>query len=371
MSQADRRQRQALIDDVYARVREETARGREEDAAAVIEELGGRLRRLIESGRPSDLRSERWGIPPRIAVVYAEGFCAVDFGLRARELSRTIDQIGSNPLIDAVGLRVDSPGGEPTTADVVGLALERLQKPVEVSQGDVAASGGYWDLDVRGLHSHDTAHGDRLHWGRGRLAARCRSQGAAWHQHRCRDRGSTCGSWIRPRDSPDRSCASRQEPLRGGEGGAASEHGASLRALPGKGCPTSRHEPTGDRGAGRWANLDGGTGAPERPCGSDRRTLRRESRIRKESCSSNTRAYLERSWRDSDHPPMGVRRDRPVEEMRAAEVAREANVCFAAESLPGRSRVPGGRPQTAGALQRTAPASASPRTAEPLHGALT
>ena len=49
--------------------------GREEDAAGVMEELEGRLRRLAQGGRPPDSHGERWGVPPRIAILYAEGFC--------------------------------------------------------------------------------------------------------------------------------------------------------------------------------------------------------------------------------------------------------------------------------------------------------
>ncbi len=44
-------------------------------------------------------------------------------------------------------LRADSPGGDPLPSDLVAGAVRRLNeagKPVIVSQGDVAASGGYW-----------------------------------------------------------------------------------------------------------------------------------------------------------------------------------------------------------------------------------
>ena len=44
-------------------------------------------------------------------------------------------------------LRADSPGGDPLPSDLVADAVRALKaagKPVVVSQGDVAASGGYW-----------------------------------------------------------------------------------------------------------------------------------------------------------------------------------------------------------------------------------
>jgi protease-4 len=52
-----------------------------------------------------------------------------------------------NRGIDAVVLRVDSPGGDPVASDVIAEESRRLRKagkPVLVSQGRVAGSGGYW-----------------------------------------------------------------------------------------------------------------------------------------------------------------------------------------------------------------------------------
>lgn len=49
--------------------------------------------------------------------------------------------------VDAVVFRVDSPGGSPTASEQVWRAVERLKaagKPVVVSMGSVAASGGYY-----------------------------------------------------------------------------------------------------------------------------------------------------------------------------------------------------------------------------------
>ncbi len=47
----------------------------------------------------------------------------------------------------AVVLRADSPGGDPLPSDQIAEAVARLVaagKPVVITQGDVAASGGYW-----------------------------------------------------------------------------------------------------------------------------------------------------------------------------------------------------------------------------------
>ncbi|NLA16079.1 MAG: signal peptide peptidase SppA [Bacteroidales bacterium] len=48
--------------------------------------------------------------------------------------------------VKAVVVRIESPGGDPLAADMIARELELIKeiKPVVVSMGDVAASGGYW-----------------------------------------------------------------------------------------------------------------------------------------------------------------------------------------------------------------------------------
>jgi protease-4 len=92
------------------------------------------------------LYQEEWGAPRRIALVYAIGACALDTGIRARWLERTLLGLARDPSVAAVVLRVDSPGGYGLASDLVATAIEKCRdtKPVIVSQGQVAASGGYW-----------------------------------------------------------------------------------------------------------------------------------------------------------------------------------------------------------------------------------
>ncbi|MFN8177353.1 MAG: S49 family peptidase [bacterium] len=90
---------------------------------------------------------ERWGRPPLIALVYAEGVCDVKEGISARATSKYLESLSRRKDVAAVVLRADSPGGDPLAADLVadGLAANRDEgKPVVVTQGDVAGSGGYW-----------------------------------------------------------------------------------------------------------------------------------------------------------------------------------------------------------------------------------
>ncbi len=92
----------------------------------------------------------------QIAVVYAEG-PIVDgesgggFGqpqvIAGNTLARQLRRLRQDDTVKAVVLRVNSPGGSATASDVILRELQLLQeadKPVVVSMGNVAASGGYW-----------------------------------------------------------------------------------------------------------------------------------------------------------------------------------------------------------------------------------
>ena len=90
-----------------------------------------------------------------IALVVAEGEI-IDgrstegpFGGRSvgdRTLVESLREIRARKSIRAVVLRIDSPGGSGNASDAVWQELRRLRrdKPVIVSMGDVAASGGYY-----------------------------------------------------------------------------------------------------------------------------------------------------------------------------------------------------------------------------------
>ncbi|MGA9116281.1 MAG: signal peptide peptidase SppA [Bacteroidota bacterium] len=120
-----------------------------QDMRAVLERIHGGEPRIIGTGSlgPNRLpRDAPWGEPPRIALIYALGVCAMDEGINARSLAREVEAAASDSRIRAIVLRVDSPGGDALAADYVAEALRkaRKEKPVVVSQGQVAASGGYW-----------------------------------------------------------------------------------------------------------------------------------------------------------------------------------------------------------------------------------
>ena len=133
------------------------------DGLAYEDELLDRLSSDDESGqldfatyRRVEPQSLGLGTGPRIAVVYAEGM--INFGSSTPDFPGAARMVGSGTMteairdarddssIEAIVLRIDSPGGAATAADIIWreLSLARERKPVVVSMGDVAASGGYY-----------------------------------------------------------------------------------------------------------------------------------------------------------------------------------------------------------------------------------
>ncbi len=89
---------------------------------------------------------------PRLAVVYAEGDIVDGDGEAAGYIggdrfARVLREMRNDPYVKGILLRVNSPGGSGLASEVIQreLALTRQAgKPVVVSMGTVAASGGYY-----------------------------------------------------------------------------------------------------------------------------------------------------------------------------------------------------------------------------------
>ncbi|MCB0509366.1 MAG: signal peptide peptidase SppA, partial [Bacteroidetes bacterium] len=86
----------------------------------------------------------------RIAVVYAEGDIVDGKGdesnIGGESFSKQIRALRLDDDIDAIVLRINSPGGSALASEVMWRELELAKqvKPVVVSMGDLAASGGYY-----------------------------------------------------------------------------------------------------------------------------------------------------------------------------------------------------------------------------------
>lgn len=181
MSEGDREQRQKLIDDWYEFTRKEICESRNisfeqfdeivnsnifitankslelklvdtlarwNDIDEVINNFDKKIeiQNISVSRQSIDPEDDQWGKPPKsIAIVYALGVCDMDDGIKARKLSAYLkDLMESN--VGAIILRVDSPGGDALASDLVAdvIRQNKGKKPIIVSQGAVAASGGYW-----------------------------------------------------------------------------------------------------------------------------------------------------------------------------------------------------------------------------------
>ncbi len=181
MSPADREQNQKIVDDLYEFVGKEICEARKisfdkfdkivnsniiltakvslenklidtiarwNDVEAVIKNINKdiTLSKISISSSPVEPEDDQWGKPTKsIAVVYALGPCDLESGIRARELSAYLKKLAESN-VGAIVLRVDSPGGDGLASDLVAEVIRKYKgkKPIIVSQGAVAASGGYW-----------------------------------------------------------------------------------------------------------------------------------------------------------------------------------------------------------------------------------
>ncbi len=86
----------------------------------------------------------------KIAVVYASGDIVGGEGddetIGSERISKSIRKAKEDDKVKAVVLRINSPGGSALASDVIWreVLLTKKVKPVIVSMGDVAASGGYY-----------------------------------------------------------------------------------------------------------------------------------------------------------------------------------------------------------------------------------
>lgn len=86
----------------------------------------------------------------KIAVVYAEGDIVDGEGeddeIGGERFAKIIAKLRKDEKVKAIVLRVNSPGGSALASDVMWreVVLAKKEKPIVVSMGDVAASGGYY-----------------------------------------------------------------------------------------------------------------------------------------------------------------------------------------------------------------------------------
>jgi protease-4 len=180
-SEADREQRQKLVDDNYILAQREICEGRNftpsyfdklvdstfmflpddalklklvdtlarwSDIGDIIKKYERENKSLVSANSLEEFNipDDYWGSKPKIAVIYAIGGTSMDDGIKARTLVKYVEAAINSSNVKAIVLRVDSPGGDALASDLIAEVLRKGKgkKPIIVSQGYVAASGGYW-----------------------------------------------------------------------------------------------------------------------------------------------------------------------------------------------------------------------------------
>lgn len=186
MSEANRRQMQALAESVWGTIVEAVGAARgiaperlnlladelavslpddalrhgfidgilyEDELAGVLERLGADPAQSVSLGEyAAGLGPDASNVlAPQVAVVYADGAVVDGEGVTGgyiygNTLAETLASVRDDDRVKSVVLRVNSPGGSALASDVVWRAMEllRAEKPVVVSMGSYAASGGYY-----------------------------------------------------------------------------------------------------------------------------------------------------------------------------------------------------------------------------------
>lgn len=191
MSPENRQQTQKLLNDLWGEYRSTVGKNRQltpqqlqqiTDSQGVLMPKDAKNRKLVDkvayfdeivselkkiSGKEEDAQNFRQipldtyvkvggtqeiyaGSSNRIAVIYAEGEIVDGQGtgrsVGGDRLAKQLRRLRLDKDIKAVVLRVNSPGGSATASEVIQreVKLTRKVKPVVVSMGNIAASGGYW-----------------------------------------------------------------------------------------------------------------------------------------------------------------------------------------------------------------------------------
>jgi len=133
------------------------------DGLAYRDEILDILKEKTETDKDDDLESVSFGkyakvkvgkkkkiSKNKIAVVYAQGGIVQGKGgpneIGSSTISRAIRDARRNDKVKAIVFRVNSGGGDALASEVIRREVElaKAEKPVIVSMGDYAASGGYW-----------------------------------------------------------------------------------------------------------------------------------------------------------------------------------------------------------------------------------
>ena len=159
-------QLQAVADKGGTLMADEALKSKLVDKVVYFDEIATELKKLTGTDRENksfkqislknyariaeDKKSTRANKKNQIAILYAEGEIVDGEGgpteVGGDRIAQEMRKIREDDDVKAVVLRVNSPGGSATAAEVIGreVMLTGKKKPVIVSMGNLAASGGYW-----------------------------------------------------------------------------------------------------------------------------------------------------------------------------------------------------------------------------------
>ena len=153
--------RVAYRDEIYDALKAKTGRaGSKEPFKQVTVENYAKVAKDVADEPKKDGDAPRsTGRGGRIAIVYAEGEIVDGEGevgeVGGTKFSRELRKLRQDENVKAVVLRVNSPGGSASASEVIQREIRLIKKvkPIVVSMGTYAASGGYWIA----------AYGDRIY----------------------------------------------------------------------------------------------------------------------------------------------------------------------------------------------------------------
>jgi protease-4 len=123
--------------------------GLDSDKEIAFAGIGKYTRSIVPEAKIEGKRSLKSKLP-KVAVVYAQGDIMDGEGsdgvIGGTSMSAAIREAREDTTVKAIVLRVNSPGGSGLASDIIWreVKLATAVKPVVVSMGDVAASGGYY-----------------------------------------------------------------------------------------------------------------------------------------------------------------------------------------------------------------------------------
>lgn len=183
LSDPAKEQEEALLEDAYGQIVDAIAKSRrlsKDEVKAIVAKgmvtpVAAKERRLVddvvypdqvpglvEKGAANtyhlaEFKPTTWGLPDKLAIVVIDGGITrgeSDGGnlidgttSGSATVTRALREIRKDGSVKAVVIRVDSPGGDAVASDEIGREIDLIRlenKPVIISMGDVAASGGYW-----------------------------------------------------------------------------------------------------------------------------------------------------------------------------------------------------------------------------------